>query len=319
MEISRRTFLLGMGASLCCSQVSQAAASWKDVIDYHRAADGDSLLILRGGRKLAEDGDRRSHELASGTKSFWGVLTLLLVKERLLGLEDRLDSVIQEWKSDPRGAVTLHQLLTLTSGIAGGSTGRPPTFAQALQTPMRATPGSRFQYGPAPYQIYGEFLRRKLGDPLSLLQKYVLGPADVSYESWKRGLDGQIHLPSGARLTAQQWSRFGLWVNAHRDSLRELRQGTTANPAYGLTWWLNQAVHAGSLTGPMRAIASLGKDPSLPRDLFIAAGAGDQRLYIIPSRDVIVVRQAGRIVARVLGGGSHWSDTAFLKKVMQAL
>ena len=44
-----------------------------------------------------------------------------------------------------------------------------------------------------------------------------------------------------------------------------------------------------------------------PRDLFMAAGAGHQRLYIIPSLDMVIVRQ-GRL--------SRFSDEEFLSRLL---
>jgi hypothetical protein len=46
---------------------------------------------------------------------------------------------------------------------------------------------------------------------------------------------------------------------------------------------------------------------AIPRDLVMAAGAGDQRLYVIASRKLVVVRQA-RLDLRAPG---RWSDAAF--------
>lgn len=44
----------------------------------------------------------------------------------------------------------------------------------------------------------------------------------------------------------------------------------------------------------INAISKYGIDRRLPHDIYMAAGAANQRLYIIPSRDMVVVRQ-GRI------------------------
>lgn len=45
------------------------------------------------------------------------------------------------------------------------------------------------------------------------------------------------------------------------------------------------------------------------QDLFMAAGAGDQRLYIIPSLDMVTVRQA------VFG---RWDDREFIARLLTA-
>ena len=57
----------------------------------------------------------------------------------------------------------------------------------------------------------------------------------------------------------------------------------------------------------------------LPRDLVLAAGAGDQRLYVIPSRGLVIVRQA-RLDLAALGPGADpatkWSDADFLRLLL---
>ncbi|MFN8608965.1 MAG: serine hydrolase domain-containing protein [Vulcanimicrobiota bacterium] len=308
----RRDFLLGLAASLFRSAWGEG--NWRALKAYNRAENGVSLLVMQNGQTLLEDeteGSEPGYELASGTKSFWGTLALVLK----LNLDEPMGPVLTEWSGDSRGQITVRQLLTLTSGLPGGSIGRPPTFAKALQVTQRFAAGTRFQYGPAPYQCFGEYLRRKYQcDPLELLEKHVLRPAQVQYQDWKRGADGQIHLPSGARLNARNWAKFGLWVLGQQQALAECFKGTPANPAYGLTWWLNRPVDpsiALNMGKAMGQIAELGAEKSLP-DIWMAAGAGDQRLYLIPSRNMLIVRQADRILGRLLKGEGHYSDRDFL-------
>jgi hypothetical protein len=51
-------------------------------------------------------------------------------------------------------------------------------------------------------------------------------------------------------------------------------------------------------------ISKEGISPDLPKDLFMAAGAGKQRLYVIPSLDLVIVRQ---------GRQARFDDRDFLK------
>jgi CubicO group peptidase (beta-lactamase class C family) len=60
------------------------------------------------------------------------------------------------------------------------------------------------------------------------------------------------------------------------------------NPSYGYLWWLNgkssyiipgeQTLYQGSLV------------PNAPVDMYAAMGANDQRIYVIPSKKMVVVR-----------------------------
>src|SRR3546814_20829163 len=73
-------------------------------------------------------------------------------------------------------------------------------------------------------------------------------------------------------------------------TLVELFRGSDANPHYGLTWWLPRASAAGD---PVTRSADIVEPAdNLAPDLVVAAGAGDQRLYVIPSRPLTIVRRA---------------------------
>ena len=94
-------------------------------------------------------------------------------------------------------------------------------------------------------------------------------------------------------------------------ALAELFKGSDANPAYGLTWWLPRA--SPSDDPVTRSTDIVAHAPTLPADLVVAAGAGDQRLYVIPSRRLTIVRQARLDIAALAAGKkSGWSDTHFL-------
>lgn len=309
----RRAFLLGLSA--CAVRSVWPESHWDRLIAYNREQGGVSLLVQQNGKTLCEDytaGEDRAYELASGTKSFWGTLALVLK----LDLDESMGTVLQEWSGDARSQITIRQLLTLTSGIPGGAIGQPPTFAQALEATQRFPAGTRFQYGPTPYQAFGAYLRRKYRmDPLDLLQRYILGPAQLRYQDWKRGSDGQIHLPSGAKLNARNWALYGAWVLKNQKALAPCFQGTGANLAYGLTWWLKKPSdeRVRSNVGPaMRNILELGSERSLPEDIWVAAGAGNQRLYLVPSQSMVIVRQDDRLV----NPDTRFSDRDFMVKAL---
>jgi CubicO group peptidase (beta-lactamase class C family) len=58
--------------------------------------------------------------------------------------------------------ITIRQLLTLTSGLDTGQNGRPPAYSEAINFSAKYDAGKTFEYGPVPFQVFGEILRRKL-------------------------------------------------------------------------------------------------------------------------------------------------------------
>ena len=271
-----------------------AANPFQRAADYLRSCNGHALLVYRDSQLLFEEylnGHRRDdpHRLASGTKSFVGVLAVMAVEDGLLKLDEKVADTLTEWKADERKArITIRQLLTLTSGIAGGEVGEVPSYKEAVRlAEAKFPPGEKFQYGPVPFQCFGELLRRKLAPRKETVEGYLkrrlLDPIGLKPSSWRKDADGNPHLPSGAQLTAREWAKFGLFV-LNRGSwdgkqlvseklLAECFPGTQAHPTYGLTFWLNASGER-------------------PRDLVMAAGAGKQKLYIVPSQKLLVVQFA---------------------------
>lgn len=308
---------------------------------YSTAHDGLSLLILHDGQTLLEDytasSPDQAHALHSGTKSFVGLLLAAAVQDGLLTLDETVASTITEWQGDAlKSGTTLRQLVHLTAGLPS-IIGQVPTYAEAIHMPFNAPPGQVFQYGPAPFQVLGELMRRKLlasgaePDPLAYLRRRILDPIGVTYGDWIHGEDGMVRLPAGAFLTARQWARFGEFVRGggRHDgrplvdpaTFEALFEGSEVNPAYGLTWWLPRLTPCRDPVTRLNDTASHGE--VLPKDLVMANGAGHQMLYVIPSLKLTVVRQAQLDFVKVMReagpdgpGPEDWSDFAFLSRLL---
>lgn len=337
MQITRRSFLTVTAAApvLCAPAWGRDRAQadhLAEAASYSAERRGVSMVVMQQGRIIFEDypapgAPDRAWELASGTKSFCGVIAARLAAQRLLNLNERCAETLSEWRADAgKSAVTIGQLLTLTGGVGSGRIGRPPPYAEAVAAPLASPPGTRFQYGPAPFQVFGEIVRRKLAaasrpiDPLAYLQDEIFTPLGVTPQRWRRGLDGMPHLPSGAALTARDWATFGQFVleggrgRLDPQVVAAFWQGTAQNVGYGLTWWLLRP----GMKGPgLRAgIETSGAGVAPIEDVRMAAGAGDQRLYLIPARQMIIVRQTNAVLDALRGRGLDYSDVEFLRRAL---
>ena len=79
---------------------------------------------------------------------------------------------------------------------------------------------------------------------------------------------------------------------------------------YGLTFWLpTHADEPGAQTPSSRnnPVEDMTLSPDAP-EIFMAAGAGDQRLYVIPELELVVVRQ---------GNSQHFKDGDFLRRLLK--
>ncbi len=304
---------------------------------YHEEQKGISFIIYHQGKMVYEaysggGFSRRPHELASGTKSFSGVMAAFAVQDGLMQWDELAVETLPEWEEDPlKSTITIRQLLWLNSGISGkNKAGDVPSYEEALKAPALYKPGLVFMYDSAPFQIFGEIMRRKLEplgmDPLAYLNTKLFQPLGITYRYWRRDKDGNPHLPSGAYLTARDWAKFGEFVRMEGQwdgkvlldplLLAECFVGSTANPGYGLTWWLNREISKEIREkNPMIERNYFWDNPAIPKDLVRAAGAGGQRLYISKSAEWVVVRQAVGI-KEALKRGSEFNDAKFLSLLL---
>ena len=271
------------------------AESLRAAADYLKERNGHAMLVYHRDKLVFEEyfngwSADQPHRLASGTKSFSGAMLAAAVEDGLLTLDEKVVDTITEWKDDPRKSqVTIRHLLSLTSGIVPGSTREAsPSYARSVAIAgAKFWPGQRFQYGPIPYQIFGELIRRKLAHRSESVEAYmkrrVLDPIGLKVPRWVKDEDGNVHLPNGMSLIAREWAKFGKLILQQGkwdgrqivpwNVLKECFVGTGANPYYGITFWLK------------------GGGPA-PDDMVAARGQGSQMLYIIPSLELVVVQFA---------------------------
>ncbi len=314
------------------------AQRFQTAAEYSRSQKGVAVLVMRKCEVVFEDSapgwEEKPHLLASGTKSFAGVMAACAVQDGLLSLDEKVADTLTEWQADERKAgVTIRQLLSLSSGIDGGDNGSVPSYQRAIELAVaQAAPGERFSYGPIPFQCFGEVMRRKLTAKTESVEGYlrrrVLDPIGMKVGFWRKDVAGNLHLPAGAFLTAREWVKFGELVRQRgvwrgksivaAEALAECFRPAAANPAYGLTFWLlggdasSAAVADGLRVAPKAQRESeerrrLRFQP--PRDTVAAMGKGKQRCYIIPSLEMVIVRLGDSV-------GREFSDNEFLAKLL---
>ena len=250
-----------------------------------------AMLAIRDGETIFERyapgfDAATPHALYSGTKSFWGVAAVAAAEDGLLALDETVGHTFPEWSSGVRARVTLRALLQLTSGIGFGGLGNAvPTYAKALAVEPREEPGETFTYGGIPLQVFGAVFAAKLAAggraPHVYLRERILDPVGCKVASWRTLADGTHPLPTGAFLSARDWSAYGRFIASgglvggnqlvSAAGLASCFTGSAANPRYGLGWWLSP----------------------IPRefpDLVYASGAGGQAMYVVPSRNLVIVK-----------------------------
>jgi CubicO group peptidase (beta-lactamase class C family) len=307
-------------------------ARYRLAAEYSASHSGHVLLILKGDEIVYEGGQNghlpdEPHPLYTASESFWGLAGAVADTDGLLDLDEPVAFTIEEFETDPwKREIRIRQLLHFTSGLEPGvqilrADRTPDLYERAIGLEMVSRPGERFQYGPGHLFVFAEVLQRKLGskrdDPLDYLEERILDPIGLVVAGWDRDDAGNPDVASGAKLVAREWAKLGtLLKNRGRwqgqetvapETITAVLQGSSASPEYGLTLWRNVSGKDGGGRASRSPPTSTFYPDGLP-DMVVAAGAGNQRLYVIPSLDLVVVRFGER--------DRRWLDRAFLRRLV---
>lgn len=265
-------------------------------------------------------------EPASMHKSVLALLVGQAVADGFIpSLQTPVSRWLKEWASDPRGAITVEQMLQMASGLAplpfdlkpGSDYSRalygPDSTTVPLAAALADAPGSRFNYASGISQLlglvieratgqrYADYLSRRLWQPLGAGDAYVTldhpgGLARTSSalfarpEDWLRLglLFAQQGRVAGKQVVAPAW-------------LKAMSAPSAANPNYGYQLW-RASPHApqrGYNTATPATVPA--KAAFLAEDMVYFDGAGAQRVYVSPAEQLVIVR---------LGAGAFdWDDS----------
>jgi CubicO group peptidase (beta-lactamase class C family) len=263
-------------------------------------------------------------------KSFTNALIGILVGQGKLDVD--APAPIEEWhhKGDPRGAITLDNLLRMSSGltfeenytkIKSDTTfqfvgGDLAGFSAAK--PLEAPPGTRWSYSTGTSNILGRivrqaagktfaasfaFPRRALFDKLGMRNTVLevdaagnfVGGSYVFASVRDYARLGLLYLRDGVwngeRILPEGWVAYTRTPTAHAPDDR----------AYGAQFWLNTGHDP-----------NVHRYPTLPPDTYAMNGHQGQHVFIVPSRDAVVVRVG-------LSEYPNWKMDEFVERVLKAL
>ena len=234
----------------------------------------------------------------SMTKSITNALVGIMVKNGLLRLQQ--DHLFPEWEEDDRANITLENLLQMNSGLEwneayGGVSdatkmlySQPDMAAYARAQPLAFEPNTTWVYSSGTTNLLSTLVRQALGNDQayhSLLRDSLFLPIGMHSAKIETDQSGTFVGSSYGWATARDWARFGqLYLqNGLWDDYPVLPAGWvdfSCQPATG-----SEGVYGAQIWLP---------DPTelsdIPEDLFMFRGYQDQRIVIIPSRKVVMVR-----------------------------
>ena len=241
-----------------------------------------AVIVLHDGQIVAERYGPGYHENTrfiswSMAKSVTGVMIGMLVADGRLRLDEGVPIPAWQRSGDPRGEITLRQLLQMQSGLKHNEETSPPFDADTVRMlfldgrdnmaayaeaqPLEAEPGAKWEYSSATTVILadlaaraltastdpaqrartvGDYLRTRLFEPLGM-------------RSMVPEYDAAGTLIGGSLIhgTLRDWAKFGEFLR-HQGAVKGAQLVPVAwiefmttsaphNPGYGGQLWLNRA------------------------------------------------------------------------------
>ena len=290
-----------------------------------------AVVVVHDGRVVAER-YARGYGLDtpmlswSMNKSVVNALVGILVRQGRLAVGE--PAPVPAWRdpSDPRHAITIEQLMRMTSGLALDETNsgfdpssrmlytEPDMAGFAQSAALTVPPGTRYHYSSPSTLILSRIVRDAVGghaeDVIRFAQRELFGPLGMRGVTLEFDATGTQVGSSYMYATARDWARFGL-LYAHDGVVGGARILPEGWVDFSATWTPGSRDGYGAGFYTNRGDSEGGRfrvRGSMPSDSFFASGTQGQRLVIAPAARLVVVR---------LGRTPDW--VAFDKRAMVRL
>jgi len=280
------------------SELGWNANKLQPLLDYLETKNTKGFIILHHGKIVIEQyfnghSSNASWYWASAGKTLTATLSGIAQDEGLIDIHLKVSDYLGiKWTSIPlekENLISCKHLLNMTSGLDDGlGDDVSPENLQYL-----ADAGTRWAYHNvyvkmqdvvehASNQTWDTYFNNKLRDKIGMTGSWISFGNLKVYTSNTRSM-----------------ARFGLllyadgkWKNTQIVSETYISEATNTsqniNQAYGYLWWLNGK---SSFHLPTTQIEFQGElIPNAPADMFMALGKNDQKLYVVPSKNLVVVR-----------------------------
>jgi CubicO group peptidase (beta-lactamase class C family) len=315
--------------------------------DYALANNSKALLIWRDG-KLEESVYGLGTDAASllNAKSMGKPLGAIAVGRAIkLGYIKSLDQsaadFIPEWRGMPKAAITLRELLSMTAGLAeqGAVTDPASYMTRAYLSPrhdevlindypLTSPPGTRFQYSNASAELIALIIARATKQRYAaFVSQEILKPLGAAGgEVWVDRPGGLAHSGCCMLLPGETWMRLGVFLmhDGVWEGQRLLPKGyvdamktpSAQNPRYGLAIWIQgEYIPRRGFGRPGQMLGAVfHSEPYVAKDLFLFDGNTNQVLYMVPSRNLAILRM-GDAPPR----SPEWDNTYLPNLVLRAM
>lgn len=327
------------------------AQNWQKFLDFtYSKTEGHStnaLLILYKDKLIhhsTANGFKKGqpHRQWSVSKSFSSALIGIAIKKGILELNTSVDKYYPVHK-DSKFSPTVKDLLGMSSGLDWNegyesnplksnviamlyTEGFKDMASFTASRPSKYIPGEKFYYSSGETNLMMGMLKKSMGinDYSNYPWTQLFDPLQIKTATWERDQSGTFVGSSYLHMSPEDLAKFGYlylkdgiynkkqvipkkWVKYSTELSQGLLKKTPKEKerveTYGAQWWLNKNLPNHTDTKPY---------PGFPTDAFMALGHHGQILAVVPSKDLVIVRNGA-------DKDKNLDKVKFFKLLMEAL
>ena len=301
-------------------------------IKFSEKMESHALLIYQNDEIILEKYfDDYNAETISDTQSMHKTVLAMMVgiaiDEGIIeSVNEPASKHLIEWRDDSRNQITIKHLLQQSSGLDYPEFSFHPLseFNQlmlgedvtkmTLRQIAYRKPNEIFEYNGVNPQNLGLLLQRaydkRYADLLSekIWQKVAQDDASVVLDSDKNQMPRTYCC---LNATARDWLRIGTIIlneGKFKDEqivskswINEMKTPSITNPNYGYLTWLGTEHQENRIYNPKSTATGIHGEPFDDKDIIYLDGFGGQRVYVIPSKKLVIVRTGA--------GQMEWDDS----------
>lgn len=283
------------------------------LLNYLEEKNTRAFIILKDGQIVLENyfnghGPNTLWYWASAGKTITATLAGKALEDGLMGLDDPVSQYIGTgWTacdSIEEYERTIFHQLTMTSSFNDFILFWDCVEPECFQC-TGAAPGTEWHYHNGVYRQLIEVIEAATGSDRNTYTNSVLEEITGMSGFWVDNLYLSKHrdMARFGWLALNDFNWNGSPVLTDQGYIEDLTSPSQSlNPSYGYLWWLNgQESHLFPLDPTVYEGSMI---PSGPDDMFMALGANDQKIYVVPSQGLVVTRQGDAAGAEVAAASS---------------
>lgn len=295
---------------------------------YLESVGTKAFIILKDGKIVTEHyfGSFNADSIwywASAGKTVTAMLVGIAQEDGLLNINNKTSTYIGTgWTSEPldkENLITIKNQLTMTTGLDDGVSDPDCTLPGCLV--YKADAGTRWAYHNAAYTLLDSVIERASGMSFNAFFQQKIRNKIGMNGLWIKAPHSNNVYYSNARSMA----RFGLLM-LHKGNWNgtpiltdtsyfnsQVNTSQNLNLSYGYLTWLNGKTS--SMLPQSQMVFPVSIIPNAPNDLYAALGKNDQKVYVVPSQKLVVIR-VGNTAGGVNLAGDDFDNTLWGKLKM---